>query len=297
MKKFTLIFFLFFLFFSLQARRVVPIKELNNYVYIETSGGIQELVYKVENGTRIGQLGGGFNVGYCYSYSQEWALKLGLGMQTFSTTLKQNYTAVSTEFDKDIIPEAFEFSVNYKDFVESQTAVYLEFPIAGQYKKEINPQFEVMATLGFSVSFPLSANYKTTGGSIATSAYYPRTNTPIDVLPEHGFKTYTDVYAGKLSFYPSLSLLSEIGGVYKIGEKSSLYFGTFYDYGLTNLVQKQSKKLFDFDGGYNGIMSTNLIDGVKSSSLGIKLGLYVALDPYQPARRGKQAVVGKIRRR
>ena len=297
MKLQLLIISLLFTSFSLSAKTAGPVKVLENYIFLDGGGGVHGLSYDLMHGKSSGQLGSTFNLGFCYSYNHDWALKVGLGLQSYTSQAILNGADSIKSIDADVKPQEYMYRVKYANLIEDQKALLLDLPVGVQYRKVLHPKFTLQASSGLIFSIPLSTSFKTSSGQISSSGYYSQTKAVLDDVRDQGFGNYTESFSGKLALYPSLSLFFDIGVLYHLNEKADFYLGTYGNYGVTDLQKAQNKFLFQPANGpktiYNGSFASTETNRVNSFSFGVKAGVYIGFEPPKPSHRAAPAKGGR----
>ena len=269
MKKLLFISLLILEIGALQAQ------EKSQSLYFNIGSGFHNLKYDLQNGTHESSMGYAFNLGYNYYFSKNWGFGAGLGLESFNSKATLNYQTSKSSADTD--GESFEFRTQYTDWQEKQSILLLDIPLSFIYQKQINEQFQFQFSIGPKVSFAVQSNYKTAGGTIETTGYYPQYNVVLSDLPQHNFTTLTSFPKNDTSLNPVISAYSNLGGLYKLNNSMDLYAGVYIDYGLSNMIDAQNKSLYQEDGVYNGIFSSDLTKNVKQFSFGFKIGINLNL--------------------
>jgi hypothetical protein len=269
MKKQIIILLSLFIITLIQAQ------ETGNYLHFNIGSGQHNLSYTLKDGAQQAQGGYTANLAFSHFFTSSIGFQTGIGFQTFNalSTLSLIESTPAVDSDGDI----YVFKSNFKNWQESQQVLFVDIPLTAQFKHKFNDKIGLMATAGAKISIPVNATYKTTGGEIVTSGYYPQYNIELTDLPQHGFTTITQSYTGKYSFNPAFMAIAELGGTYKITEKIDLYAGAYFNYGLNNVLKPDAKMLYLLDGTYNGVLGTYQTTSVKPFSIGVKLGLYLKL--------------------
>ena len=280
------IILLFLIFFAIHSFAV------DRYLHVNIGGGYNTLSYPLLNGQQSGGVGGTVNFGYSHFFTEEWGLQTCLGVQSFSAKSKLNY--ISSVPDVDSEGADYFFRANFKNSTEQQQALFLDIPLAIQFRHIFTEDIGLMATVGAKMSMPLRANYKTSG-SIVTSGYYPIYNSdPLKELeltnmPNHNFITDQTAYTNTLAFKTAYSAVMDLGVLYRLTDETDLYAGTYFNYGLNNILNPDSKLIYQRINIYNGVLSSSQTAAVKPLSFGVKVGLYFHLPEYIPA--GKSDLV------
>jgi outer membrane protein OmpA-like peptidoglycan-associated protein len=273
--KIKIVLFLIFLF-TFHSHAV------DNYLHVNVGGGYHTLSYPLLNGTQSGGLGGTANVGFSHFFTEEWGVQTCLGVQSFSAKSKLNY--ISSVPDVDSQGEAYFFKANFKNSIEQQQALFLDIPLALQFRHIFTEEIGLMATLGAKVSVPLAAGYKTTG-TIVTSGFYPQYGDKAELtdMPVHDFLSDTHSYSNNVAFKTAYAAVMDFGALYRLSDETDLYAGAYFNYGLNNILTPDNKLIYQRIGIYNGVLSSSQTDAVKPISFGLKVGLYFHLPEYIPA--------------
>ena len=267
MKKQIIIFISLFIITLSQAQ------ETGNYLHFNVGSGQHNFSYTLKDGTQAVQSGYTANIAYSHFFTPSIGIQTGVGIQTFSALSTLNLTESTPAIDSD--KDFYVFKSNFKNWQENQQVLFFEVPLTGQFKHKFSDKIGLLLTVGAKISIPVNATYKTTGGEIVTSGYYPQYNIVLTDLPQHGFTTITQSYTGKYSFNPAYMAIAELGGTYNISEKIDLYLGGYFNYGLNDILKPDTKMLYQLDGTYNGELGTYQTTSVKPFSIGVKLGLYL----------------------
>lgn len=254
---------------------ILQAQEAEQYFHLNLGGGLNNLLFNLQNGTEKGKFGYSINAAYSYFFSSQWGLQTGVGIQYFNTLTTLNLLTSTPNIDTD--GDAYEFRTNYKNWKEKQHAFYLEVPLVAQYRYNFGDKFGFIASLGAKVLIPIQTSYETAGGEITTTGYYSQWNVELSDMPQHGFSTITNNYKGNLSLKPAYMLIIDMGGLYKLSEKVDLYLGEYFNYGLNNVMTPNTKLIYQQDGTYNSVLTSNQTNNLKLFSAGIKIGLYFRL--------------------
>lgn len=260
----------------------------DRYLHVNVGGGYHTLTYPLLNGHQSGGFGGTANFGYSHFFAEEWGLQTCLGIQTFSAKSNLNYTSSAPDVDSD--GEAYHFRVNFKNSIEQQQALFLDIPLALQYRHIFTEEIGLMATLGAKVSLPVLASY-TTKGSIETSGLYNQYGKDAELfnIPDQDFLTDQHSYSNQIAFKTAFAAVMDLGALYRLSDETDLYAGAYFNYGLNNILNPDTKLIYQRINTYNGVLSSSQVDVVKPLSFGLKIGLYFHLPEYIPA--GKSNLV------
>jgi hypothetical protein len=246
-------------------------QEKSQSLYFNIGSGFHNLKYDVQNGTQESSMGYTVNLGYNYFFSKNWGFGAGLGLESFQSKATLNYQTSKSSVDTD--GKSFEFRTQYTDWQEKQSILLLDIPLSFIYQKEMSEKLKFQFSIGPKISFAMQSNYKTEGGTIETTGYYPQYNVVLYGMPEHNFTTLTSFPKKDISLNPVVSAYSNFGGLYKLNNSMDLYAGVYIDYGLTNMIDAHDKLLYQEDGVYNGIFYSDLTNKVKQFAFGFKIGI------------------------
>jgi len=253
-------------------------QETGNYLNFNVGGGIHNLSYNLQNGTQKGQFGYTLNAGYSYFFTPKWGLHTGLGFQSFNSLSTLNYLSSTPDIDTD--GQSYTFKANYKNWQERQHALFVDIPLTIQFKLPVSEKIGILTSVGGNISFPVNANFKTVGGEFLTTGFYSQYNAELSDLPQHGFSTNTNKYTGNQSLKTSFMATADLGGLFKLNEKLDLYGGAYINYGLNNILNPDTKLVYQPaqpSGIYNGVFASGLTKNVVPISIGLKVGVYLHL--------------------
>lgn len=250
-------------------------QETGNYLNFNVGGGIHNLSYNLQNGTQKGQFGYTINAGYSYFFTPQWGLHTGIGFQSFNSLSTLNYLSSTPDIDTD--GQNYTFKANYKNWQERQHALFVDVPLTIQFKLPISEKIGILTSVGGNISFPVNASFKTVGGEFVTTGFYSQYNAELSDLPQHGFSTITQKFTGNQTLKTSYMAIADLGGLYKLNEKLDLYGGAYINYGLNNILNPDSKLVYQPGqptGIYNGVFASGLTKNVVPISIGLKVGVY-----------------------
>lgn len=256
------------------------VQAADQYLHVNVGGGLNDLNYKVSNGTQKGFLGGTFNLGYSSFFNEHWGAQFLIGVQSLSSQSSQNYMiSIPNSIDSD--NELFEYRAYFKNVKEKQVSYTFDMPLTLQYRHSINEEIGFLSGIGMMVSMPVYSNYSTSG-VIKETGYYASTLAELDDLEIHGFKTHYLPFTGNVNLKPFVSAVFNVGLLYNVSDDIDLYAGTYFNYALNNSLAPDTKSQFLPGGIYNSVLTTSQVDMVKPISFGIKVGAYFHLPEYIP---------------
>lgn len=251
---------------------VLQAQETGHYLHFNVGGGMHELSYNLQDGIQKGKAGFTVNAAYSYFFTPQWGFQTGVGIQNFNAQSTISFLSESPDIDTDGTP--YIFRTNFQNSIEKQQALNLEIPLTGQYRHSLNRKFNLLATAGAKISIPLRTNFVTTGGQFITSGYYSQWDVELTDMPQHGFGTFSNTFNGNYSLKPAYTAIAEVGGLYKLAEQFDLYAGTYFNYGLNNVLTPGSKLIYQPNGIYNGVLTSNQTTRLNLVSMGLKIGIY-----------------------
>ncbi|OXG04125.1 outer membrane protein with beta-barrel domain [Flavobacterium araucananum] len=221
--------------------------------------------------------GNGISAGLRYSYYLNEGLSIGIGVeyQTYNSDVK--YQSISGQYNAiDSENEAFQFRYKATDLREKQKLGYVNIPIGIQFETPGTTKLYVAA--GAKIGFATNGTYETTAQNLTTSGYFPQYNAELFSPAFAGFASTNDLKTSKqdLKTDVSYSATFETGLKQKFGERSAIYIGIYFDYGLNNVYDnKGNKNLVQYNPQlpvqlqYNSVLSSS--NDIRLVSYGLKL--------------------------
>jgi OmpA-OmpF porin, OOP family len=236
--------------------------------------GLSGLMDKIENGHLKSGLGYQFSLNSKFFFTHNFGAGIGAGYASFNS--KAWLTSYSTSLAMvDDESENFEYRVIADGIVEKQTLSALEIPIFLAYRKSLIEKLGVYANAGLKLSFPLTATYECTVGTIDTRGYYSAYNVALHDMPNHGFGKSTNItYSGDLSTRMAYSIFANAGVTVPVGV-FGFSLGVYGSYSLNSVLNPKSKQLMVYPGNYQS--ATSVIDKVSLVTVGANLGIQFRL--------------------
>lgn len=245
-------------------------------------GGLSTLKYKTDAGDQKNGYGGLFGLGYTYFFADKLGVSTGveIGLYNAKTNINNfayRYMAVDRDGDD------FEFRTRINSREEKQRAMLLQIPLMLKYQsgKKIN----FSGALGAKLGIPISAKYKTNGAGITNSGYYAYEDYEYTEQTFMGFGTFTaQSMDDDIDLKPSIMLSAEAGIKWPLGQKTSLYTGAYFDYGINDSNDGDSRQLVLYNTQSPTAITTNSVlmsrygnqpaaDKVHPMAFGVKVGL------------------------
>jgi hypothetical protein len=236
--------------------------------------GVSKLSYSLrEDGRVSGDYGFELGVGYTFNISESVGLTTGLEMTNYGS--QANYTEVSGRYDAiDDLDKPVDFRFVARDYREQQSLYLLSIPVKVQFRTPIVPRIDFFAAGGFKVGIPLSASAEISQ-TLTTSGYYDYYHTTFTDLPEHNYYTNLEINGSesKPDFGFTMLMSLEAGARFTLSDKTGLYLGAYFDYGLTDLRKTSNKHLVEYNRKltYESVLNTALADKVSLMNVGVKV--------------------------
>lgn len=251
----------------------VPVEAQRQYVSLDLGMGLQTLRHDAAlSDDYTPGLGYTVNLGYTRFFSRYWGWGSGLGLALYQSHDEMIGTDRSSEIDAYNGGRNYYLLTTYRDWVERQQMLAAELPL-GLYFRSNDPNCQFLFGFGGKLLLPVWNRYKVTDGSLETRGYYPDLNVELYNLPHHGFGVDNTHYKGSVDTRLGASLFIDMGFCQRLSYASSIYFGMYFNYGLTDVVDGKNVKLRDAEGNYNGLLASDQVDYVSPFSLGVKIGL------------------------
>jgi OmpA-OmpF porin, OOP family len=250
----------------------------SQYIIICSGGGLHGIQNNIKNGENKMGIGFSFNASYQYCFSSNWGIIIGVGVQSAKSTVTLNFTSSQDATDTD--GDNYIFRSYFSEWKENQNVLIFEIPLKVSYQYPINKKFDIIVSAGLKAMIPIKADYKVKSGQISTTGYYEQWNVELTDMPQHGFTTITKNFTDDISLKTLASISTGIGGIYRLNKETDLYFDAYFDYGLNNMANKSSKKVYQDNGIYNGILGSELINKVSLINTGLKIGVRLNLSKW-----------------
>lgn len=238
---------------------------------LSAGGGLHQLTYDLNDGTRKGGTGFSFGAGYTFFFSPCWGISTGIGVQTFRSTATLDLLTKTPDTDSE--GDSYELRTRYTSWEEEQSATLIDIPLAATYRYALSPKLSLTASAGAKISIPIKSTYKTTSGTIVTTGYYKQWDVELSDVPEQGLRTYEERTSGDITLRPAVALLAEAGASYQLSNAVSLYTGIYTSYGLNDMLKPDTKAIYQKDGHYNGLFASDAVSKVRPIAAGLKLSV------------------------
>ena len=245
-------------------------------------GGLSGLGYKPDAGSQSMGIGGMFGVGYTWFVSGRWGIVTGIEAALYKADFSAdkaydgNYYAMSGS-KPETIGNDFEFSYEYSDYKEKQSALFLQIPVMAQFQTG-----RFFASAGVKIGIPASVKFDVKSSNLTTSGYFPAEHQTYNDLPDRGLGNIgAKSYSGDIDLSILYSAAFEAGGQWFLGRRTNLYVGVWLDYGLNNLSKTgaigMKKPAVEYDSNanssnclkYNSVIDT--LEKISCISTGLKV--------------------------
>ena len=190
---------------------------------------------------------GGVYTGYNFFFNDVIGASTGLGWsfykwQSSISPFTDRYQAYDGE-------ELFEFRSSFSDYHETQTASYLHIPLAIRFQYPLfHDDHLTYFAIGGKACIPTQSNYKTSGATFTTSAYYPAYEIVLESPASRGLGTFrSDKQVAGLHLKTIWMIFAEAGMKWDIAPQFSLYGGICVDYSLKSIKPVRGKRLLAYD--------------------------------------------------
>ncbi len=255
-----------------------------NYLNITAGGGLHTMRHnptlgEFDEGSKFKPcFGGAFNVNYIHFFGSHFGLGTGLGASYNQSRSILNGMDVSLENDAYNGNQPYNLQVIYNDYNEVQRAIVAELPLGFYGRQDLNEKLSLMIGLGGKLTFPFIYRYEVTGDDsyLETRGEYLKTKCVIDNLPQHGFGPDNTPYSGSTDAKLGFSAYLDLGFNRWMNEKTALYWGAYFNYGITDLTKSHQTALYDVNSNYSGVHASKVIDKASLLSAGVKIGVTLA---------------------
>ncbi|MDR0714666.1 MAG: PorT family protein [Bacteroidales bacterium] len=218
---------------SIRAQREQETHELT----FGASLGVSTLKLSLENLKPNGEIA----LGYNYFFNDIAGISTGIGL-----TLHRWQSSIDQVSDRYLTgdgEESFEFRSSISNYTELQTAASLTVPLAFRWQYPLlSDSYLTYFAAGGKVSFPFYSQYRTSGSTFTTSAWYPAYNALLESPSSQGLGAFTgEKQVSDLLLKPVFSLFVDVGMKWDIADQFSVYAGLYADYGLNNINREAGK--------------------------------------------------------
>jgi hypothetical protein len=244
-------------------------------------GGLSNIGYKLDGGSRDNGFGGSAGMSYAYSTSDKFAIVTGAEFNIYSSKLRldgfiDEYSAIDDNGDLFSLQCVFE-----ENYSEQQRVILFTIPVLARYTMPLNRSIKYFAAGGLKLGLPFIARATITPGTVSTSGFYEYEARRYTNLLEHGFvngqpgdRTTSNI---RIGIAPMISL--ETGIRFSTGFKTALTAAVYLDHSLVNIQKSNDKHILEYQSLqpmnfiYNSVLNTAKVNKVRLFSTGLKIGL------------------------
>ena len=229
----------------------------------------------------------GLRPGFSLSLACEWPLApswrfgTGVGISSFASRTETNEVVVTTDA-VDLDGESFVHTLSLRGVSEGQDALFVRIPLAATYHAPVTHRLSFEAGLRVFASFLARDSYKTRGGLIATTGYYPKYNLTFDSdMPENGFYSVRPDYHGGSGLRKiGCGAGASVGLCRHLTPALGLCFGLYAECSLTDFKPSGAAAQYDPDcrrrDGYTPVYHGALAysaSSLRPIAIGVSVGL------------------------
>lgn len=251
-----------------------PTKAQRNGAFLafDAGYGMNQRSYQLLNGSVDTKSGVTLNSSFGYFFNKHLGLRTGVGIQTFNSISNVNFMESQPMFDSE--GDLFEHRTYYSGLVEDASLVFLDLPLIGMFRLPIGKKFNLLLSAGAKFQIPISTEYSSKG-IITTTGYFSQWDVELTDLPQYGFQSSQVDYKGAYTLKKTWTGLAELGGLYQLSARKSMYAGVYFNYGLSNILNPSALPIMQLDGTYSGILNSTQTNRLEVNSVGLKIGLFL----------------------
>jgi hypothetical protein len=244
------------------------IQELSIY----GSGGLSSFRYKIPDANVSKGAGFNFGVGYNFFFNPALGVHIGAGLGTYNTKVKLNNSEIITRNLVDDEGDRFDMHTTLFGYSETQKAMFLNIPVMVIHEistKQISINKNPIYIMGgVKMGIPFSGKYSAMSARLENSSYYPEYNNWIHSHEFTGNGNYNNKkFDGNFKLRTSFMLALEAGTRIKIDKDILLYVGTFFDYGLNNVLKDNNQSFIDYNPSDPSNFNANLFSVSDKANL------------------------------
>ncbi len=263
----------------------VRVRNPHHSVMINVGGGLNTMVYKMNDGKT--KVGGGalLQAQYQYMFNENWGIGAGIGFSSLNSKAILNNMVLGGQStnaggaNEQYVP----YSTIKDGWKETQNMISIDIPVQAFYRYAINDKWALQAGLGLTLNFPAWMGYKTKG-NYDNSADFSGSmggNMVLDGdVKGHGFGAQNGELKGKIAHKAAnVGLQADFGGLYNLTELLDLYMGLYLDAQFVS-CQKQTADavLNPNENTYTSVMNTPLVKkNVNPLEFGVKVGVRIGM--------------------
>lgn len=263
----------------------VRVRNPHHSVMINVGGGLNTMVYKMDNGKT--KVGGGalLQAQYQYMFNENWGIGAGIGFSSLNSKAILNNMVLGGQStnaggaNEQYVP----YSTIKDGWKETQNMISIDIPVQAFYRYAINDKWALQAGLGLTLNFPAWMGYKTKG-NYDNSADFSGSmggNMVLDGdIKGHGFGAQNGELKGKIAHKAAnVGLQADFGGLYNLTELLDLYMGLYLDAQFVSCQKQTADAVINpNENAYTSVMNTPLVKkNVNPLEFGVKVGVRIGM--------------------
>ena len=261
--------------------------QTNQCLHFGGNVGINSLIYKIEGGASKPRLSYGGNLGYIYFFNPNWGIGTGAGAYSCTTDGYLNGALISVPHQFDDEGDEHTKLLYFRDWVERQKFLLLEFPLFGYYQYNFSAKARrvIYVRLGVKAQLPMMGRYEVTKGQVAIQGFYEKWNvilhndvqTAMDI---HGFGKERVTASAKMELPFEIAASFGIGFSFEVTKMVDIYVGGSFEYGFLNLKKGGNEELLYLDNNqvrYRGILNSSITQKANLVAAQGEVGMRIAL--------------------
>ena len=208
-------------------------------ITINAGGGVSGFQTQPTEGKSSQSWTATLGAGFHFFFNPQWGIGTGVNFAAYNGGMTiANYTTVQSTTNL-VTGNALEFRVSTPNYREQHQAMMATVPLMLQFQSK--GKTIIYAAVGGKAGFPFLAKSRSRG-RITTTGYYPDLYVTYDDMPEYGFVTNQPFPKDKSDIELNTAFMAsaEIGVKKLLVNKMNLYIGLFFDYGLNDILTKQT---------------------------------------------------------
>ena len=204
-------------------------------------GGLSSLAYSSDLGSQSNGFGGKAGADYTLFLSPFFGVTVGVDAALYNSSFSGSYQFRYLIPSPPGFPGNFYLDADFKEYDESQQAVFLQIPLMIQFQTRRYGYWRIYGAIGGRIGIPLSASWKTTG-RVVTTGYSDYTGNIYDENDNEAFGNLPINASGDLELNMALIGSIELGIKWPLTYTSNLYTGFYLDYAFNNVRKNAADK-------------------------------------------------------
>ncbi len=249
-------------------------------VGLNVGAGVSALMYDEAN-TGTGFTGGA-EIGVFFTPNV--GVAVGLGYTSYKSNVELNeaysYDIAVSGADGDVVAKG-KYDVSVEKWKEEQTAASIDIPLKVLFRVDMGGDKGLLIGAGLKYSLMRNGDYEVTDGTISASCRFeddlnmkiPASETD---LVHHNVGTINYRPKGVVDLKSGLAACLDFSILQGSGPVRFEY-GLYGSYGLSDIVERKSNHVMDFNSGYTNVIRSSSVEKVVPVCLGVKIGIRFAM--------------------